>query len=136
MPNHFHLLLRQVRDNGVHEYMRKVGNSYAKYFNTKHNRVGSLFQGVFKAVSVENDEQLIHLSRYIHLNPYVSDITRDWEHYPYSSFSEFTGKPLVCNPKPILELFKDQEDYINFILDHQSYANELAKIKHLILDDQ
>src|SRR3989344_5381763 len=90
MPNHFHLLIQQANNNGVKEFMSKLANSYTKYFNTKHDRIGPLFQGEFKAVLIETDQQLVHLSRYIHLNPYVSEITKDLNIYPYSSFLEFT----------------------------------------------
>ena len=85
MPNHFHLLVKQTRDSGIHEFMTKLLNSYTKYYNTKHDRVGHLFQGQFKAVNIKNEYQLLQVSRYIHLNPYVSDLTREYEAYPYSS---------------------------------------------------
>lgn len=65
MPNHFHLLLKQTVNNGIPHFLSKFTNSYTKYFNTKYNRVGPVFQGVFKSVYIESDEQLIHLSRYI-----------------------------------------------------------------------
>src|SRR3989344_7368319 len=71
MPNHFHLLLKQTVNNGISHFLSKFTNSYTKYFNTKYNRVGPVFQGVFKSVHIESDEQLMHLSRYIHLNPVV-----------------------------------------------------------------
>src|SRR5438094_713652 len=61
MPNHFHLLLKQVKEGGITEFMSKLSNSYTKYFNTKYYRIGPLLQGEFKAVRVETDEQLIHL---------------------------------------------------------------------------
>ncbi len=72
MPNHFHLLVKQVSEGGISKYLRQAINSYAKYFNTKYKRVGSLFQDMFRAVHIETDEQFIHVSRYIHLNPLVS----------------------------------------------------------------
>jgi len=68
MPNHFHLLLEQLVDGGIQKFMHKVGMGHAKYFNKRYERTGRLFESNFKAVLVENDSQLWHLPRYIHLN--------------------------------------------------------------------
>lgn len=86
MPNHFHFLLRQVKNGGITEFISKISNSYTKYFNTKYKRVGPLLQGEFKAVTIETDEQLLHVSRYIHLNPFVAELVEDLNLFPYSSF--------------------------------------------------
>lgn len=136
MPNHFHLLLKQLQDNGIHEFLSKVINSYTKYFNTRRKRVGPLFQGQFKAVSVETDEQLLHLSRYIHLNPFVAQITKDWANFSYSSFGEFMGKGFLplCSTDYVLNFFKNPEKYRSFIADQEDYALQLAKIQHLLID--
>ena len=72
MPNHIHLLIRQVEEKGISNLMRNFQHSYSKYFNLKNDRTGGLFQAMFKAVRIETDEQLIHVSRYIHLNPVSS----------------------------------------------------------------
>ena len=69
MPNHFHLLVRQLVDNGVTTFMRKNGVGFANYFNKKYDRSGTLFQGRFRAVLVEKDNQLSYLPYYIHFNP-------------------------------------------------------------------
>ena len=136
MPNHFHLLIKQVNEKGVEEYMRKVLNSYTKYFNTKHKRVGPLFQGQFKSVSIDTDEQLLHLSRYIHLNPYVAGLTKDLTSFVNSSYLDFIGlrENSLCSPQFILDFFKSKQDYQSFVNDHSSYALELERIKHLLID--
>ena len=138
MPNHFHLLLRQLSNGGISEFTSKVTNSYTKYFNTKQNRVGPLFQGQFKAVLVETDEHLAHLSRYIHLNPYVSDLTEDWQHYPYSSYIDFenSNPSNLVKPEIILKMFKGIQEYKKFVQDHADYAHELERIKHLRLEEE
>ena len=69
MPNHFHLLVKQLEHRSIDEFMRKLCTSYSLYFNKKYKRQGTLFQGRYKAVLIETEKQLIHVSRYIHLNP-------------------------------------------------------------------
>ncbi|MDO8515548.1 MAG: transposase [bacterium] len=69
LPNHFHLLVRQNNEDEIFNFMIALGTRYSGYFNRKYKRVGPLFQGVYKAVLIETDMQLLHLSRYIHLNP-------------------------------------------------------------------
>ena len=70
MPNHYHFLVEEMKEGGIINFMQRFGNSYARYFTTKYNRPGSLFQGRFKAVQLENDDQLKYLIAYINvLNP-------------------------------------------------------------------
>lgn len=137
MPNHFHLLLKQIHDKGVSRFISNFANSYTKYLNTKNKRVGPIFQGVFKTVRVETDEQLIHLSRYIHLNPIVSFITKEKSlfSYPWSSLSDYLKeKSSVCSIDPVLSFFSSKNNYKKFILDRVDYAKNLEEIKHLTLE--
>lgn len=136
MPNHFHLLLRQEIDIGISRFLSLLANSYAKYFNTRHERVGPLFQGMFKVVLVSSDSQLMHLSRYIHLNPVVSSVVKE-EHfleYPWSSLGAYVGEKIDIrvDPAPVMEMFKSKPDYLQFVTDRIDYGRELARIKHLI----
>lgn len=137
MPNHFHLLIKQTPDGNIQKFMQKVLNSYTKYFNTKHSRVGPLLQGTFKAVPIETDFQLIHISRYIHLNPYVSDLSKDLDTYPYSSYPDYLGlsNDPFCNKELVLNLFKDVKDYQEFMKGHADYAKELETMKHLLMEE-
>ena len=139
MPNHFHLLIKQNQEGGLTEFMSKLLNSYTKYYNTKHKRVGPLLQGTFKAVPIESDEQLMHVSRYIHLNPYTSEITQslaDLENYPYSSYSNYleTENSQLCVKEPVLDFFSSPAQYKEFVADHGDYSKELEIIKHILLD--
>lgn len=84
MPNHFHFLLRQHSDRDVTQFMRSLISSYVAYFNRRHNRVGSLFQDIYKAVRIESNEQLYQVVQYIHLNPI--NLVENASDYPYSSF--------------------------------------------------
>lgn len=139
MPNHFHLLVRQNIKEGIHDFLSNIANGYAKYFNTKRQRVGPLYQGPFKAVFVETDEQLIHLSRYIHINPVVSGVIslQDLDGYPWSSFPDYLGNvktSFVVKP-PVLGHFKTISAYRAFVYDQVGYAKELEQIKHLTLEE-
>lgn len=141
MPNHFHFLLKQSEEIGVSKFLANFQNSYSRYFNTKHERIGPLFQGQFKAVRIEDDNQLLHVSRYIHLNPvtaYLIKNTSLLESYLWSSYPEYIGKSRVrlCTPNIILSQFRELKDYKNFIYDQSSYQQELARIKHLIIDEK
>lgn len=137
MPNHWHFLLRQNVNNGITIFLSRFTNSYTRYYNTRHNRVGHLFQGVFKSVEIESEEQLLHVSRYIHLNPLVSSLIYK-SHlitYPWSSFPEFiSGNSAITNLDYVLHRFGDKFNYENFVLNHSDYARELELIKHATID--
>lgn len=78
MPNHFHILVRPLTEDGVSQYMRKLMTGYSMYFNKKYDRTGGLFEGRFKAKHADSDEYLKYLFSYIHLNP-VSLKQSDWK---------------------------------------------------------
>lgn len=137
MSNHFHLLLRQKRKGGIINFMKKLGTGYTMYFNKKHERVGPLFQGRFKAVHVGSDEYFRHLCHYIHLNPL--DMTMpEWregkiknhnsamaylKNYRWSSFQDYSSIknfPSVISKDLVSEVFEnkykqDLEDWLRDI---------------------
>jgi putative transposase len=91
MPNHFHLILREVKDGGIANYMHRVAHGYAKYFDKKYEQSGHVFQGPYKAVHVEDDKQLLYLSAYVHRNPRELPAWKGREfEYPWSSLQDFT----------------------------------------------
>jgi putative transposase len=132
MPNHFHFLVRQLKDNGISIFMSQVSNSYTKFFNTKNKRIGALFQGPFKAVHIQSDEQLIHTSRYIHLNPVVSNLTKNIASYRWSSYCEYLDKPYICSTSEILDFFASPVAYKSFIENQINYAKTLEILKHTL----
>ncbi|MBI2330135.1 transposase [Candidatus Daviesbacteria bacterium] len=136
MPNHFHFLIKQLEDGGITEFISKLSNSYTKYYNVKYNRVGPLLQGEFKAVLIESDEQLIHVSRYIHLNPIASFLIKDLNEYRWSSYKEYIENNTngICNKEDILNFFKSPKEYEKFVLDQVDYAQRLEIIKHQLMD--
>ncbi len=89
MPNHYHLLLQQNSDEPISKFISRLNLAYAMYFNKRYERVGPLFQGRFKAKHVETDEYLLHLSRYIHLNPLSHLGERGLRSYHWSSLKNY-----------------------------------------------
>lgn len=137
MPNHFHLLLKQTSESGITKFMSKSINSFTRYINTKQERVGDLFQGVFKAVRVETDEQLLHLSRYIHVNPVVSHVIRDEDlsSYQWSSLPDYLHEASsFVRSGVVLDQFSKRVLYKDFILDQVDYGKKLEEIKHLVIE--
>jgi len=93
VENHYHLLLREINDNGITEFMRKLGTGYTNYFNTKYERVGPLFQGKFKSVLIERNEQLQYIPHYIHLNA-LDMLLPGWKEH-------------IADPKEAIQLVKN-----------------------------
>lgn len=105
IPNHFHFIIKQNGDHDIKRFMQSVITRYSMYFNRKYDRVGKLFQGHYKGVLITNENYLLHLSRYIHLNPaeYISNLSK-----AYSSYAEYLGirKTPWIKPDVILSYFK------------------------------
>lgn len=92
MPNHFHLILREVEEGGIAAYMQRVSVGYTMYFNEKYGASGHLFQGRYKDVHVKDNDQLLYLSAYIHRNPRELEKWKGLEAaYPYSSFQDYVA---------------------------------------------
>lgn len=138
MPNHFHFLLKQQKDGGISKFLGNFQNSYTRYFNTRNGRDGSLFLDQFKAKRIETDEQLIHVSRYIHLNPYAGFVIKtlgDLENYPWSSYPNYlSGNDEFIEPGFVLEMFKGVDKYRRFVLDQADYQRKLKIIAHLTME--
>lgn len=112
MPNHFHFLIHQVNTDQLEMFMRSLCTRYSMYFNKKYSRVGSLFQGPYKSVLVNEEPYLLHLSRYIHLNP--KEIISDIEN-AFSSYAEYLGirKTLWIKSDIVISFFdKAKNDFL------------------------
>jgi putative transposase len=133
MPTHIHLILSQLADDGISLFLNRISKSYSQYFNNKHKRNGPLWESRFNNVLVETDEQLLHLTRYIHLNPTTAHLVNDPKDWKYSSYNEYmaNGNTNICNFKNYIAIDKS---YISFVNDHIGYQRELAIIKNLCLD--
>jgi putative transposase len=134
MPTHLHFVLKQLKDGGISKFMNNILNSYTRYFNIKHNRKGPLWESRFKKVLVETDEQLLHLTRYVHLNPVTAHLVDKPEEWKWSSCQDyiFEINESIYKYKDLLDIKADS--YKIFVENRIAYQRELAKIKHLMLD--
>lgn len=109
MPNHFHLLIKQNSKNAMESFMRSLATRYSLFFNKKYDRVGKLFQGPYKAVLITEENYLLHLSRYIHVNP--QKYTKNLEE-GYSSYADFVGirKTDWLKPEIVLSFFNSEKN--------------------------
>lgn len=119
MPNHFHLTLHELKEGGIATYMQRILCSYTKYINTKYNKSGHLFQGPYKAVHVEDNNQLLYLSTYIHRNPReLSEWKNKEEIYPWSSLYDYLGENrwgILLKKDIILNQFNSASEYKTFV---------------------
>ena len=136
MPNHFHILVKQLTKNAITEFTRRVGDAYVRYFNDRYERVGGLFQGKIKGILIDNDAYLLHLTRYIHRNA-EEFWDRSLREYPYSSYPEYLGlrNTAWMHPEEILAYFrsplnayrKGYFSYENFIETPKEDSGDILK---------
>lgn len=142
MPNHIHLLIRQISEKGITNFMRKFGTSYATYFNKKYNRKGHLFQSRFQAVHIQTDEQLKITFTYIHTNG-ISLIDSEWKekgvqnfkkaieflnNYKWSSYLDYVGRknfPSVTKRDFFIEIMGGEKGCRNFLEDWVRYKKDI-----------
>ncbi len=135
MPTHIHFLAEEVLQDGIRKFMADLQNSYAKYFNLKHKRQGPLWSGTFKNIPVETDSQLLHLTRYIHLNPVTARLVENPADWDMSSYTEYVAQSHAARCDFKNQILLSPDSYSKFVLDRIGYQRELAKIKALLLED-
>ncbi|MEK7187042.1 MAG: transposase [Patescibacteria group bacterium] len=135
MPNHFHLLVTSLKERGLSRFMQKFSTGLSMYYNTKHKRTGTLFEGRFKAEHVDQDTYLKYLFSYIHLNP-VKLIQPDWKEngikdskttkdylrkYYFSSYLDYLNEQrpenLILNRASFPNYFRSKVSFEKEILD-------------------
>ena len=150
MPNHYHLLLSPLMENGIATFMRKLNAGYAKYFNIKHERTGALFEGRYKRILLETDAHFKHLPLYIHLNPLdlkfpewrtinlpnktIRGALEYLRTYRWSSHLDYLGLenfPSVTYRNLYSKLWKDTADYENHLTTWLE-SPKISKIKELL----
>jgi putative transposase len=151
MPDHYHLLLRERKENGISEFVRKCNISISKYINIRKERKGPLFESRFNSKYVKDNRYLLHLSVYIHLNALDVLSGREWrEHklrpwlikkkkllnYPWSSLRSFLDENhkdlIISGTEIILDQFDDRREYELFLRDWSE--DELERINEVIFE--
>jgi putative transposase len=139
MPNHFHILIKPLVENGVSTFMKKLSTSYSMYFNKRYERTGSLFEGKFKSQHVDSDEYLKYLFSYIHLNP-LKLLDPDWkekglgnilggekylDEYRFSSYQDFQkgnrNESTILDVTKFPEYFPSRDSFLKEIKEWMSY---------------
>ena len=139
MDNHYHLLIKEIVEGGISQFMHRLATGYTMYFNARHKKRGSLFESRFRAKHLDFDQYLKYMFAYIHLNP-VKMIEPRWknvgwankqkileflDNYPFSSYLDYLGlgrqENKIINPKTFPEYFKEDKeitgemfDWLNF----------------------
>jgi putative transposase len=151
MDNHFHIIVRQKKDNGITEFMRKLGTGYTNYFNKKYERTGALFQGRFKSVCIKNNSHLMYLPMYIHLNPLdfkfpewrnrkIFDYNKAVEFldsYRWSSYLDYTGQknfPSLINKDFILSRVGNEKKFKKEIINWLK-SFDISKIREVMIEN-
>ncbi len=113
--NHYHFVLKQVRDKGIERFMHRIATGYTMYFNKKYHRTGSLFQGRFKATHINNNDLLLHLIAYVNCNCEIHRIAKA-KNYKWCSYPDYLGKKSgnLLSKKIISDQFKDKEYFRQF----------------------
>ena len=140
MPNHFHLKIQQLIDGGVTDFLSRLANGYTKYFNAKYDRSGRLYESPYKAKEVSSTGYLLHLSRYIHLNPI--DLLPTHENHPiekkmkyainyrWSSLGDYLSMTRYnfINKNKVLGAFDDASNYKKYLEHWLEYRNSIPDV--------
>lgn len=153
MPNHIHLLVRQLKEGGITKFMNKFGAGYSAYFKRKHGekRKGYFFQGRFVSVHIKTDEQLKTVFVYIHANP-LSLIEPNWKekgiknpekaieflkNYKWSSYLDYIGKrnfPSATEREFILKIMGGEQGCKDFVEKWIKHKGEIKEFAELVLE--
>jgi REP element-mobilizing transposase RayT len=136
MPNHYHFLVRQNSEISVGDFTQSIFNSYSKAFNKSFCRTGTLFEGPYKAIAIAKYEYLLHLCRYIHINPVEAGLVTHPSEWKYSNYVDWIGKRIdgLTDLEFIQENFPQPEEYEEFVLSYVPPEKDIDFIKRLCLE--
>lgn len=136
IPNHYHLLVYQNSDNPASSFVQSLNNAFVQGMNKQLNRKGTLFEGRAKTKLIDKEEYLMHICRYIHLNPIKHNLVQNPSDWTYSNF-------LTCiegvddgltDSDFIKELFLTRENYREFVEDYIPTMEEMSTMKEYVLE--
>ena len=136
MPNHYHFLLRLETELLLSKFINVLFNTYVQALNRQQNRTGALFEGRFKHILVDEWKYLIHLCRYIHLNPVKAGLVSTPEEWAYSNYKVWIGarNGILKDDNFIQGYFESRERYSEFVNDIEDEKQNLVKIRKYIWD--
>ncbi len=137
LPNHYHWFLRQDGDISAGKVPRRVFGSYAQAFNKLYQRAGTLFEGPYKAIAVDNEAHLLHLGRYIHLNPVRHKLVSSPQAWPYSNYLEWLGQRpgTLVDKQFVQDHFNTPQAYQKFVEAWLHQPGKLPEALQLYFDD-
>jgi len=134
-PNHYHFVLRQSTDRGIEKFMHRLGLGYTNYFNKKHQRTGSLFQGTFKANHIDSNEYLLYANAYVNLNYKVHQLTNGFFCSSWEDYIQPQRKNKFCDTDIILSQFTNISEYKSFAENAAMVARDKKELEKIIKTD-
>ncbi len=134
-PDHFHLIVRQHSKDALPRLMKQLLNAYTEYYNKKYSHKGSLGFGRYRAAQIENDKQMLALSRFVHLHSTPTNIEGSTEKH-WNSLPEYLDETIdsFCNKRPILSYFSSPRHYTDYVNDLHAYKNSLPSLLPIIIE--
>jgi len=132
MPDHYHLLVQATLSSEISNYISKIENSYTRFYNMRNLRKGPLWQSAFRCARIVSNEQLLHVVRYIHLNPVTSNLVTNPRQWLYSSHNLYLQQPILNKAKIIS--IKTVKKFEQFILNNIDHQKRLRVIKSALRD--
>ncbi|MDP1760450.1 MAG: transposase [Candidatus Woesebacteria bacterium] len=119
MPNHFHLILKEIVEGGISAFMRKVGTAYAMYFNTRYERIGNIFVKPFRARHIDTDRYFQHSINYVHCN--VAELYEPrWKTGRVKDLTALQEQ-IIAYPYSSLGAYEDTHDHLRALLDENVF---------------
>ncbi len=137
MSNHYHFLLRQNRDIAISKLMQALFNIYSKAFNAKYNHTGTIFEGPYKAIAIEQTPHLLHLCRYIHRNPLEAGMVVQLEQWHFSNYAEFIGvrNGVLVDREFVAGNFGAPAEYQAFVMDYVPAEKTQQELRHYLFGE-